>query len=82
MAVTIHHPITRDHTVLCSYESSDIDEADNLVPSYSWSVNGTEIGTESELVLSSLPTSTLASGNTLVCTVTINDGSSEKSSPA
>ncbi len=70
-------PISRDNTVLCSSESSDIDEADTLVASYSWSVNGTEIGTESELVLSSLPTSTLASGNTLVCTATVNDGSAD-----
>lgn len=70
-------PISRDNTVLCSSESEDIDVADTLEPSYSWSVNGTEIGTEAELVLSSLPTSTLASGDTLVCTAVVNDGSTD-----
>ena len=70
-------PISRDNTVLCSSESEDIDVADTLEPSYSWSVNGTEIGTEAELVLSSLPTSTLASGDTLVCTTVVNDGSTD-----
>ena len=35
-------PISRDNTVLCSSESEDIDVADTLEPSYSWSVNGTD----------------------------------------
>jgi hypothetical protein len=69
--------ITRDSTALCTTESSDIDEVDTIETSYSWSVNGIEIGTGSELALS---TTTIATDDTLVCTTIANDGSDDSES--
>ena len=55
-------------------KQSDIDEVDTIETSYSWSVNGIEIGTAAELVLS---TTTVAKDETLVCTTIANDGTDD-----
>ncbi len=67
-------PITRDSTVSCLAETSDIDEIDTVTTSYVWSVDGISVGTTSELLV--VDTS-VEIDDVLVCTATANDGSDD-----
>ena len=54
-------------TLLCSYDFSD-DDNDDDVSTYSWTIDGIEIGTEATL------SGEFVGGDVVTCTVTPNDG--------
>ena len=59
------------HSVLeCFFDSADADQ-EELTVSYSWSQNGTEVGTESALQLNA---ENFSDDDVIVCTVTVEDG--------
>ena len=68
---------SRDNTVVCSVETSDIDEIDVLETTYSWSLNGVEIATGSELIIA---TTSIQKDDVLVCTAVTNDGTDDSES--
>ena len=61
--------VSVDDLLTCSFDASDAD-GEELAVSYSWTNNGTEVGTESTLQLN--PTD-FTSADTVACTVTVED---------
>ncbi len=57
-----------DDTLTCSYSGFSDADGDGDASTYSWTISGTEVGTSSTL------SGTFASGDTITCTVTPDDG--------
>ena len=59
-----------DSLLECTFEASDADGED-LLTTFSWTQNGIEVGTESSLQLNATD---YTSNDSIVCTVTVEDG--------
>lgn len=67
VSVTPTSPASGD-TLTCSYSGNTDADGDADLSTYSWTISGTEVGTSSTL------SSGLSKGDTVVCTVTVQDG--------